>query len=159
MLKKVQELAKRIYNLAEQKTRDNKEEFWVIDYYDHADKDKIQDILFKAHDDMLPDDYKYEFIVDALCAICDIDAQEYDTEDDFRDQLLEQVEADICNGSLLKWLASNLQRIGYCDEYLSEFSPSLGEGIMPIIAGGQYLEKTEVYSSIFDSLCEWAKED
>lgn len=106
----------------------------------------LRDLIQEAHGDMMPNDYKYNFVVDALETI----AQELDED---------SIEADIYNRDLLNWLASHLDRPGYCDQYAEEYGvDSKNFSIINIISGGQYLEKMEVYRSVLSSLEEIIEE-
>lgn len=103
----------------------------------------VQDLCREAHGDgdsagpMLPDDWRYEFIEEALEAI----AEERDGED---------AEPSIYNHELLAWLSSHGWRPGYCDEAAREFGDTEGErngvppGLRPDtmarIARGQWYE-------------------
>lgn len=132
-----------------EKTRDNGESFWCFD------KDApswCSELAHHAHGDMMPDDWRYSFIVEALRAIDDCDS---DDEDEIRDSLYE-IEPDIYTGRLLAWLASSVKRLHYVDEYLEECGPtSLIDGA---ISGGQMFEKHEVANLVFDFLTDMADE-
>ncbi len=102
------------------------------------------DLCHAAHGDMMPDDWKYEFIQDALNSL----------EDDVEDR------RDL--GSVypythdrLKWLASNLERPGYCDEAAENYGTP--KDILTFIALGMTEEMTEVYDSVRNSLEELAE--
>jgi len=113
----------------ERATRDDS-----VVYYrkDPAAPEWVTDLALHAHGDMLPDDWRYEFIVEALDALAE-------TEDP--DEI--QLEADVYNTRLIAWLGSHSHRAGYCDEAREEFS-SGSDGIIDQIMLGQYAEKQEV---------------
>jgi len=68
------------------------------EYQNHED---LQPLCQDAHDDMFPDDHVYNFIVDALSTIADAD-EDADLED-----LAFDIEPDIYNHDLLRWLSSH----------------------------------------------------
>lgn len=104
----------------------------------------IHKMIFRIHDNgnILPDDYKYEYTVDAL----DLLAEGNDPEDT-------QLEPDVYNHDLLKWLASHLERVGYVDEAAEDMGHS-DQGIIGDIAQGQWREKDEVFHLVVDALKE-----
>lgn len=105
----------------------------------------IKDFIYTAHEGMLPDDYKYQFIYDALYLI----SESEDIDD------LEQVEPDIYHGNLLNWLSSKNDRSSYCDRYYAEYSDdTVKPDLMTQIGFGQWLERTEVLESVLGSLQE-----
>lgn len=134
----IQELADYAEQFFEQKTRPDGTRFWTL-------KDRhptwLKDLVFKAHEDMLPDDYKYEYVVDALEAL-----SEGDDPDSPRD------EADVYNSDLLKWLSSHGERSGFVDEATKEFGHHPDLGIMGDIMYGQSAEKEQVWYSVVGSL-------
>lgn len=104
----------------------------------------LESLVYDAHGDYLPDDWRYSFIVEALRSI------QEDGED-------AELEADIYNGELLEWLGSNLTRAGYVDEATEEFG--YPGNIMAAIQLGQWQEKQEVLASVLSSLEALAEED
>ena len=66
----------------------------------------VTELVHAAHDDMLPDDWRYEKIADALEYIAEVD--DPDDSGEFADQAV-----DIYTGARLAWLASHLSRPGY----------------------------------------------
>lgn len=145
----IQGLATRAVSYFERRTRpparpgDEPSTFWTL-------KDRfptwVQELAHKAHGEMLPDDFKYETIVDALEALAEGQNPEEPN-----------LEADIYNHDLLTWLASNLERAGYVDEAAEQFGHARddgprGGGIMGDIAQGQWYEKDEVWRLVAEAL-------
>jgi hypothetical protein len=119
---------------------------------DGQETEPLRDLIYKAHGDMLPDDWRYRFIEEALDAIA-----EADDEDEA------ELEPSIYTHDLTGWLASRADRYGYCDEWLDEFGvdclkkPSAGYGHNPtisLLAGGYWMEQREVLASVLESLRE-----
>jgi hypothetical protein len=100
-----------------------------------------------AHGAMMPDDWRYEFIQDALGALADgadEDRLDLDT--------LYPYTAD-----RLGWLASHLDRPGYCDEAAEEMGGPPAD-ILAFVAWGMDRELREVYELIRGRLEDQAEE-
>lgn len=110
----------------------------------------VNDLCRVAHSDghsyMLPDDWRYRFIEEALREIIEVD----DSEDpsDLR------VQPDDATHDLLSWVSSRTDRPAYCDEAQGEGFFTQSSTFMERIQAGQYLEKNEVLSSVLASLQE-----
>ncbi len=104
--------------------------------------EELQELIREAHGDLLPDDYRYEFIPIILEKISDWD-------DDI-DELVNELEPDIYNYDLIQWLGSHPDRVGYVNEAVSEFGHA--DDIMGDIRNGQLLEIQEVFYSVVESL-------
>lgn len=117
---------------------DDKEDHWSLK--DDAPEWIRDDVCYEAHGSMMPDDHKYAFIVEALDALA-----ENEDPDDI------DLEADIYNADLLKWVSSHLERAGYVEEAIEE---SGGEhpGFFESLMMGQAAEKREVLYSVRQSL-------
>lgn len=100
----------------------------------------VRQLAMDAHGDMMPDDHRYAFIVEALDALVDADDPDEVT-----------LASDIYTHDLLKWLASNLQRPGYCDEAFEEYGDDFRDTVS-LIGMGQLREKEEVLDSVRSSL-------
>lgn len=143
--------AQEAYDSFEQRTRDNGNTFYTLKDDARAEigqeRGWIQEMCFTAHGDMLPDDWRYEFIHSALAAIADAseDADSYEVRD-------EMTEPDIYTSELTGWLASRNDRCSYCDEAVSEFGQL--EDTIRLIGAGQMMEKGEVFDSVLRSLSE-----
>lgn len=136
---KLQKLAGEVSAMFQQKKRDTGAEFWTVK--DGSPK-WVTDMCREAHGDMLPDDYKYEFIVGALDALSN-----YEDPDDIESE----IEPDPYTHDLYKWLASNLTRAYYVDEAVKNLGHS-EQGIVGDIGCGQYDEKREVFAIVRDFL-------
>lgn len=135
----IQTLAKEVSSMFETKKRDNGKEFYCLK--DGAPQ-WVTDMVYAAHNDMMPDDHKYDFIVEALDAIAD--------SEDVDDITLE---ADVYNGDLLRWVGSHLERAGYVEDAVKEFGMDANSfEFFTALSSGQYLEKQEVLNSVRYSL-------
>lgn len=141
----IRELAARARSFFERGQRANARE----DEYYWRMKDKlpiwVHDLTFKAHDNgnILPDDYKYEYIVDAL-----------DRLEDGHDPESPELEADVYNNDLVRWLGSLVHRADYVDEGVEDYGWDEEGGIMRAIAMGQIREREEIFYSVVESLKE-----
>lgn len=136
----IQILAAETVLLLERHTRDDGSTYW----YKLPDCGRwLTDLCHDAHGDMLPDDYRYEYVVDALTAF-----SEYDD----ADEAVGEIKADPYTKDLLAWLSSHSYRVEYADEAAKEMGFSGQAGIMAAAALGQIAEKGEVYQSVLDSL-------
>lgn len=125
------------------------------DYVKLADDspDWMHDLCMSAHGDMMPDDWRYEFIEDACCQL-------ENGEDDARDI----DEAYPYTADRLAWLSSRLDRVSYCDDAAEEYGC---EGSMTDrIAWGMFAEVREVFDLVktfleerIEELEEEAEED
>ena len=105
----------------------------------------VYNLVYVAHSDMLPDDWRYKTIHSALEHIAE--GGDVDDAGEFADS-----NCDVYTSDQLAWLASHLSRVSYCDEAASEFGYDPEKGITGLIAMGQYLEGSEVYNSVVQSL-------
>ena len=97
----------------------------------------IQDLVMDAHGDMMPDDWRYAFVVEALSAL-----EESDDPDDIA------LEADVYTSDLTSWAHSRADRIGYCDEAAEEGMISADADMSDRLMAGQYREKEEVLNLV-----------
>ena len=143
MTKTIQEIAQDYADRFEQRTREDKSEFWTVK--DDQKSEELTELIHTAHGDMAPDDFRYAFIVDSLVAIAESSNAEEAT-----------LEADIYTHELTSWLASRADRYSYCDEYVADFGTDSQEGkfmgTIELLQGGQWKEKNEVLDSVRQSL-------
>jgi hypothetical protein len=135
----IQELARQYADWFETATRSDDTDFIRL----KTEDDNIHQLIRNAHGDMMPDDFKYQFIHEALEAIAETD--------DIDDVCLEP---DIYNRDLLKWVSSNLNRPNYVDEAVEELGY---KDLFNSLAIGQIREKDEVLYSVrasLEALCE-----
>ncbi len=119
------------------KKRDSGEKFWAMKSRHPV---WVKEMVHAAHGDMMPDDYKYEFVVDTL------DAIEEETDPDEPN-----LESDIYYSGLNRWFASHVERAGYVDEAVADFGHS-GDGVHGDIGFGQIREKEEVWGTVVQHL-------
>lgn len=135
----IQELARQYADLFVTKKRDNGDTYLCIELDDK--NPELMDLIRNAHDGLMPDDYKYQFIHDALEAIALVEV-----EDDLNNI---DLEPDIYNCDLLKWVSSNLTRAAYVDDAIRDYEY---DGLFNALQNGQSYEKNEVLHSVLSSL-------
>lgn len=111
--------------------------------------EELTSLIHAAHGDMLPDDWRYNCIWNALLAFA-----EYDDPD----SVIDDVESDPYHSDLLRWLSSHTDRPYYVNQYVEQYVEEFGKpndfDLMQLIGFGQWMEKREVYSSVLESLQE-----
>lgn len=139
------ELAKHASSFIVTKTRPDGESFITIK---KRRPTWLMDMAKTVHDSgrWLPDDYKYEYMDQAL----DLLADGVDPEDP-------QLEADVYTSDLYKWLTSHMERASYVDEAVKELGHS-NQGVVGDIMMGQVREKEEVFRLVVEVLNERLKE-
>ena len=143
--KTTQDYAKEALTYFERITRSNDSEAYTTK---PETPEWLTDLIRTAHGDLMPDDWKYEFIHDALLHFEDND---FDDED-----LPEAIDScvSIYNHELLKWVSSNLNRSSYVDDAVNEWMGDKHFDLYEALAAGQYKEIEEVFHSVGDSLKE-----
>jgi hypothetical protein len=141
----IQQLAEEAYKYFVKGTRENGDKYW----FPGDDRPEwIQDMCRHAHGDMLPDDHKYEFLVEALSALCDHDGDVDDAKD--------SIESDVYYAAVNAWHASCLGRSAYCDEYAEVMGqPKTTD---ELLSGGQWMEKCEVFDLVVQFLSDRVEE-
>jgi hypothetical protein len=139
---RLQALAADYSSRFEQKTRDNGRTFYCVK--DGQETEALSNLCQHAHGDMLPDDWKYDFIVDALDAIGE--AQNADCASDYLHDY-------IYNADCTAWLASHLDRADFCDQAARDmgFNPDKN-GIFSLIGWGLRAEQEEVLAEVLAAL-------
>lgn len=107
----------------------------------------LRDAIYMAHDGMLPDDWKYSTAREACYAIAHADGY-----NDLRRVALEfEQDTDVYTADLLRWLSSNVQRPGYCDD-IADGRPCWKASITDTIRAGQALERREIFDTILTAI-------
>lgn len=109
----------------------------------------MRELVRFAHNDMLPDDWRYN----AIAAAVEFVADEEDYEDRADEWADDMVDADW--QAILDWLGSHAVRAEYVNEARDEFGDA-GESLYDELARGQFLEAREVFALVvraLDTLC------
>lgn len=108
----------------------------------------VVEMAKRVHDNArwFPDDYKYEYINQALDLLADgMNPEE------------PELEANVYTSDLYAWFTSHLERAGYVDEATKKYGHS-DEGIVNDLMMGQVGEKEEVFRLVVDALQERLKD-
>lgn len=138
----LQERAKLAAKYFQQKTRENGSTFYC---YTEDAPESIKELARAIHGNMFPDDYKFQFIVEALKAI----------EDEGEDASLEP---ECYNSALIDWLGSYSLRPGYVDQASEDYG-HFADGIMQSIIAGYNYEQMEVLNAVMGLLEDLDLED
>jgi hypothetical protein len=133
-------------------TRDNGEKYFRLR---EGHPQWMQDVIRAAHGDMMPDDQRYEMIRDIVGCVNERDPSEWedsDTAHEICDSLV-----DVYYSGLTAWLASHIDRIGYCDQAAEDMGAVSGDMNQRLMAG-QYTEYQEIYYSVVQSVLALAED-
>lgn len=152
----IEELARALSDSLVQCTRDNGNHDPGLSRYtalkDEA-PDWMRDVCHAAHGDMLPDDWRYEFIDDAALALADAEGDL----DSARD-LLNASDSYCYTVQQTGWLHSRNGRFGYVDDAIRG-SYCDGSDVMQAIQAGMLIEQEETLQLLYDALEELAGDD
>jgi hypothetical protein len=128
----------------EKRTRENGDKYLCL----KDDKPEwVYKLVYAAHYDgysyQLPNDYRYEFIYDALTII-----SENEDHDDQYEAIWNSIDENTYD--LTGWLHSRNDRYSYCEEAMKDYSNQ--SEFMQILRDGQFKERNEVYQSVLESL-------
>lgn len=135
----------KLASMFETRTRDDGSEFVALK--DSA-PEWASDFVREAHGtEILPDDYRYRWISEALDLLAEADdPSDPDLHGEFMDG------ASIYTHDLLAWLSSNLTRIAYCDQAAEDFGTKDDADLTSRIQLGQALERSEVFHNVLREL-------
>lgn len=128
----------------------------VRDAVPEADRERAQALIRDAHESeyglMLPDDWRYALIVEALQAIAGHDTQTRSALDELPDEIADE-STDHYNATLVAWVGSHSYRFnGYADQALDEYGDAISGGFMGLVQRAQYAERREVCGRVLDAL-------
>lgn len=144
-MRTVKQLAMQAYNACELKERPDDERFWAINY-DGLDFD-LQSLVREAHDGLMPHDWIYSAIVEALELI-----SECDSFDDF-EKRVNEIESDIQTYKLIQWL--------HTPDFRERANEAIQDGCETIEGAAQWAQgrlKQEIAGQIWEYLENTANE-
>lgn len=142
----IQELAEQMHSALERKERpDKNHDPGLSNYVSLKDGSPhwMRNVAMRAHDGMRPDDWRYEFIEDAVAAIA-----EGKDQGDCEEALHEY----IYTAELTGWLHSHLHRPSYADEAMAEYGGDICDEIATILGLGMAKEQREVLALVLEAL-------
>ena len=114
--------------------REDGSEFWSCT--DEAeDCEELQELIHKCHDDELPNDWRYQTIVNILDKIAEYGS---DTEWDDAAHAITDGCVSIYNAELAAWIAENGSRLSYCDEAMNELVVGPEANMSQRLMAGQF---------------------
>jgi len=131
----------------ENKKRDNGDVFIILGGPDDQIREFASSALMSAHNEELPNDWRYE-----VCSLtCDAisEAEEAEELSEIINEVAENV-TTVYNSLLFSWYAENSTRLSYAEEAREEFGPS--EEVLGDLHLGQYLAARETAQSFIGSL-------
>jgi len=143
-----QDVAQELYESFETRKRPDESTFITLTEEAQRANDWRMDAARAAHGDMLPDDYRYQWALEAAEGYSDREPHEWDSVND-------EIEADVYTHDLTKWLHSHDSRTGYMDEAMGKFGFT---DTNAALACAQYLEIREVYWTIRQAIEDEADE-
>lgn len=129
------------------KTRANGEAFRLLK---DDPPEWMTDVVREAHDGMMPDDHRYRMIE----RVCDTLAESEDWDDLVTD--LDGL-VDIYTSHLTTWLASHIDRVGYCDDAVEDIGREYRD-TANLLQWGQLREYEEIAASLINSFRTRAEE-
>ena len=103
-------------------------------------------------DSILPDDWRYEYIVDALHLIIETAAYNGDVyEDDWID-VQHEIEGDVYNSNLMAWASSHAYRVAYADQQVVDLGIAGEDGIYSRLMHGNAYEQRFVFESVLATI-------
>ncbi len=132
-------------------------EYFFNESVDEGLKEKFRDLGMEV------DDYHYSWLAfcldDYMSKLKDYVGKSIEDIpfDEINDSILSDLEADVYTHELLKWLSSNLNRMGYVDEVLFdefEYLTKENRNLSYLLMAGQLREMSEVYDIGFQ-FAQW----
>lgn len=115
--------------------REDGSEFWRFTDEARQSVDDLATFVYELHDEELPNDWRYQKIVEICEAIA-----EYDSDTDWHNASHEIADSlvSIFNAELAAWIAENGSRLGYCDHVMKEGLISDDATMSKRLMAGQY---------------------
>lgn len=109
----------------------------------------VRDWVREAHDDELPNDWRYGACASIVAAVADGVLEP--------SEIAESV-ADVSNADLLSWVGGHLDRAGHVDEWMRDYGWSADDGLYAALRGGQYLALEQMASMFMERVCDEHRE-
>jgi hypothetical protein len=110
----------------------------------------MRDAIRSAHDEELPNDWRYELALRAALALRDEPAADcYELASQVAEQL-----STVYTGELLHWYAESPARLSYADEAREELGSGSADDVGGMLQLGQWLAAQRGALALFDTLSE-----
>lgn len=140
----------RLSELFTSSKRENGEVFLHCkDTVNESDRDLVRDF---HGTDILPDDFRFETIVNLLYRLneYDFDSVDYIRDHGIDHEIIDSL-VDVYTGHLTAWLASHNSRVEFCNEAVNDGLVN-GSDIIKLMQCGQYLEIQMIMNNILSHL-------
>lgn len=154
-MNKIQQKAAEALKHFERKSREDGTGYWKLT---ENRPDWVYDLVYDAHDDMLPDDWKYQMIWKVLSALSEDECDPHDYYCVLEESYFTALRM---TSDLLGYLKSHGERIGRVDDLLEEASKGGGHyrTISDLISAAWLHECQEVWGSVVHSLEEQVEKE
>jgi hypothetical protein len=112
---------------------------------------RLCDVVFTAHGDMLPDDWRYT-LISRVAGLMEDAEDVHDLSGEVMDL------ADVYTSDLCDWLGSRTSRVGYVDEARESGLCGSDTDTGAMLGLGQGMELAEIYGLLLEALEEWVDE-
>lgn len=107
---------------------------------------ELQEAVYKAHQDRLPDDWIYSTFSAILDTLQGYDITELDDLENYRGEIVDGL-VDVYTSNLTDWLNSSVYNAYYLQQAVIEFDAK--ENILSV---AQYIAIDEIYSAVYNLL-------
>lgn len=145
---KLQNKIQKYSDMFESKTRENGESYVVLKK-DRADK--LQESVYQAHGDRMPNDWIYGTYADLMQRLTEYDINSIDDVYEYQGEIVDGA-VDVYTADLTQWLADDIRNVDYITQAVDTFGNQKdGAGLL---ATAQYMAIDEIYGHIINLLSE-----
>lgn len=143
----ISELAQYYYNQFETKKRNED----TITVFKTNRSEELQDSVYKAHGDRLPNDWIFSTYCGILGSISDYTINTIDDIEDNRSEIVDGL-VDVYTSELTAWLNSHNENVYYIEEVQKEYG--MQEDGFKLLAMAQYMAIDEIFSEVINLLTD-----
>jgi hypothetical protein len=112
-------------------------------------EDKLQNSVYQAHGDMLPNDWIFSTYRSILSSISDYDLDTIEDLEDNRSEIVDGL-VDVYTSDLTEWLNSHNSNVYYIEQVQNEYG--MQEDGFKLLAMAQYMAIDEIFSEVLTIL-------
>lgn len=113
--------------------------------------DKLQESVYDAHGDKMPDNWTFDIYHSILSNIVDYEPETIEALEEIRHEIVDGL-VDVYTSSLTSWLASHNSNAYYLDEAVKEYgSPGEGSNMLML---AQFMAIDEIFTEVYKLLNE-----